>query len=116
MASDILPDAKRSAPHRFNISLPNLVIGVTSVGAVAALVVAQHHQIARSLSEVGRGKPKAILGAVGLEWMSMLAFVRVQRRLLRAGNLRLTIESIIAITFSGNALSEGVVGSGTGLL
>jgi uncharacterized membrane protein YbhN (UPF0104 family) len=97
MTSDILPDAKRSAPQRFNISLPNLVIGVTSVG----VLVAQHHQIARSLSEVARAKPRALLGAVGLEWVSMLAFVRVQRRLLRAGNLRLTIESIIAITSLG---------------
>jgi uncharacterized membrane protein YbhN (UPF0104 family) len=101
MTSDILPDAKRTAPQRFNISLPNLVIGVTSVGVLATLVVAQHHQIARSLSEVARAKPRALLGAVGLEWVSMLAFVRVQRRLLRAGNLRLTIESIIAITSLG---------------
>ena len=85
------------------------------MGALAALVVAQHHQIARSLSEVSRAKPKAILGAVGLEWMSMLAFVRVQRRLLRAGNLRLTIKSIIAITFAGNALSVSVPIAGPGL-
>jgi putative heme transporter len=110
----VLPDARRKAPHKFRISLRNLVIGVTSVGALAALVVA-HHRIAGSLSEVAGAKPRALLGAVGLEWMSMLAFVRAQRRLLRAGNLRLTIESIIAITFAGNALSVSVPIAGPGL-
>jgi uncharacterized membrane protein YbhN (UPF0104 family) len=86
-----------------------------TLGGLATLVVVQHHQIAKSLSEIARAKPKAILGAVGLEWMSMLAFVRMQRRLLRAGNLRLTIESIIAITFAGNALSVSVPIAGPGL-
>jgi hypothetical protein len=45
----------------------------------------------------------------------VLAFVRVQRRLLRAGNLRLTIESIIAITFAGNAPSVSLPIAGPGL-
>ena len=45
----------------------------------------------------------------------MAMFARMQRRLLRAGGLRLAIGSMIAITYAGNAISVSLPLAGPGL-
>jgi putative heme transporter len=43
--------------------------------------------------------------AVGCEIGSMVAFARVQRRMLAAGGVRLTLRRAVAVTFAANAMS-----------
>jgi putative heme transporter len=97
------------------VHLPQIAIVLGCLVVLAALLAAEHNELSKTLSALGRAKPGLIGAAVGSEWVSMIAFARLQRRLLRAGDLELAIESVLAITFAGNALSVSVPIAGAGL-
>ncbi len=68
-----------------------------------------------SLGDFGHIKPGAVIVAVFLESVSMAAFARMQRRVLKSAGLNLTIESMLAITYAGNAIAVTLPLAGSGL-
>jgi uncharacterized protein (TIRG00374 family) len=68
-----------------------------------------------SLGDFGHIKPGAVAVAVVLESASMAAFARMQRRVLKSAGLSLTIESMLAITYAGNAIAVTLPLAGSGL-
>jgi putative heme transporter len=95
--------------------LPNLVIILASLGGLAWLVATQHDELGRALDGVVHAKVRILVFAVLCERVSMIAFARVQVRLLRAGGQRLNLASAVGIVFAGNALSVSVPIAGPGL-
>jgi uncharacterized protein (TIRG00374 family) len=78
---------------------------------LAVLVVAVVAGVGRShdLAEAGRSVIHArwelLVVALGLEATSMVVFARIQQRLLRAGNVKVGLGPMTAITLAGNALA-----------
>jgi uncharacterized protein (TIRG00374 family) len=64
---------------------------------------------------VGHAKLGLVVAAVFCERVSMIAFARVQVRLLRASGHRLNLMQALGIVFAGNALSVSVPIAGPGL-
>jgi putative heme transporter len=100
---------------RRRVRLPQLAIALCCLVGLAAVLAAEHDELAKALAAIAHAKPSLLIGAVGCEWLSMIAFARLQRWLLRVGDLTLTIDSVLAITFAGNALSVSVPIAGAGL-
>jgi uncharacterized membrane protein YbhN (UPF0104 family) len=95
--------------------LLNLVVILGSLAGVAWLVVTQHHELGQALAKVGHAKFGRVIAALFCERASMIAYARVQVRLLRAGGQRLTLSEAVGIVFAGNALSVSVPIAGPGL-
>jgi putative heme transporter len=106
---------KKTSPRRFLRRLLNLVVILGSLAGVAWLVVTQHHELGQALDGVGHARVGRVIAAVFCERASMIAFARVQVRLLRAGGQRLTLAEAVGIVFAGNALSVSVPIAGPGL-
>jgi putative heme transporter len=106
---------KKPSPRRFLRWLLNLVVIVGSLAGLVWLVVTQHEELGRALAGVGHAKLRVVVFAVLCERVSMIAFARLQVRLLRAGGQRLGLSSAIGIVFAGNALSVSVPIAGPGL-
>ncbi|MFZ0668629.1 MAG: YbhN family protein [Acidimicrobiales bacterium] len=72
--------------------------------------------LGNSITQLGHLRWGAVWVAVALEWTSMAAFARMQRSVLRSGGIKLTIESMVAITYAGNAIAVTlpIAGSGVG--
>lgn len=103
---------ERSRP-RFRPS--QIAIVVACFAGLAGLLAAEHSELSKALSALGHAKPGFVAAAIVAEWLSIVGFVRLQRWLLKAGDLRLTVESILAITLAGDALSLSVPLAGAGL-
>jgi putative heme transporter len=106
---------KKPSPRRFLRWLLNLVVILGSLGGLVWLVVTQHEELGRAIAGVGHAKLRVVVFAVLCERVSMIAFARVQVRLLRAGGQRLGLLSAVGIVFAGNALSLSVPIAGPGL-
>jgi uncharacterized protein (TIRG00374 family) len=52
---------------------------------------------------------------IGAECVSMAAFALLQQQLLRAGDTRLTLGTLLAISYTGNAITNAVPIAGSGL-
>jgi len=106
----------RDRPGGVRPPLPTLAVVIGCLGGLAWVLAAQHNQLSRAIAEAGHTRPELIAAAVGCEWVSMVTFARVQRRILRAGGQRLPVISAIGIAFASNAvsLSVPVVGSELG--
>jgi uncharacterized protein (TIRG00374 family) len=81
-----------------------LVLAAAGAGA-AALALAGRSMLAESASTFARVNwlwlPLAVIAEAG----SMAAFARGQRQLLRAGATNVTLGSVIAVTYAGNAIA-----------
>ncbi len=106
---------KKTSPRRFLRLALNLVVILGSLAGLGWLVATQHDELGRALAGVGHAKLKLVVYAALCERASMLAFARVQVRLLRAGGQPLSLASMAAIVFAGNALSASVPIAGPGL-
>jgi putative heme transporter len=106
---------EQGSPRRLLRRLLNLVVILASLAGLAWLVVTQHDELGRALAGVGHARLKAVIFAVVCERVSMLAYARVQVRLLRAGGQRLNLSEAVGIVFAGNALSVTVPIAGPGL-
>jgi uncharacterized protein (TIRG00374 family) len=95
--------------------LLNLAVILGSLAALAWLVATEHDQLGRAIAGVGHAKLRLVVAAFFCERVSMIAFARVQVRLLRAGGHRLNLMSALGIVFAGNALSVSVPIAGPGL-
>jgi putative heme transporter len=102
-------------PRRTLWRLLNLVVILGSLASLAWLVAAQHDELGKAIAGVAHARLKAVLFAVLCERASMIAYARVQVRLLRAGRQRLTLSDAVGIVFAGNALSVTVPIAGPGL-
>jgi uncharacterized protein (TIRG00374 family) len=72
------------------------------------LVVTQRSVIASSIATLGHMNLVWLPAALALEWASIAAFARMQRRLFRAGRKSATQRSVMATTVAGNAISVSV--------
>jgi putative heme transporter len=106
---------KKPRPRRFVRVLLYLVVILGSLAGLVWLVATQHDELGRAIAGVGHAKLKLVVFAVICERVSMLAYARVQVRLLRAGGQRLTLSEAVGIVFAGNALSISVPIAGPGL-
>jgi uncharacterized protein (TIRG00374 family) len=101
--------------RRFGRRLLNLAIIVGSLAWLAWLIYAQHHQLGMAIAGLGHARGGLIFAAYACERLSFVSLGRMQRRLLRAGNHRLTLASVLGIVVAGNALSVSVPIAGAGL-
>jgi len=78
---------------------------------LAALAVAsQWHTLRSAFSMFGHLRWRELRWAIYAEALSMVAFARVQHRLLKAGGVHLGLGSLIELTLAGNALSVTLPG------
>jgi hypothetical protein len=97
------------------LPLPELAVVLGSLGGLSWLLAAQYDQLGRAIAGVGHAKLGLIAAAIGCERVSMFAFARMQRRLIRDGDQRLTLASMVHVIFASNALSVSVPMAGPGL-
>ena len=66
-----------------------------------------------SFTVLGHAHLSLIPLAISAEILSMATLARLQRRLLRAGGVRLSITSMVAIIYASNAISVSIPIAGT---
>lgn len=81
------------------------VLTVVAILVVVVLLVAQRGQFVSAVAALRHLHWWWVVVAIGLEALSMGAFARLQRAMLRAGGTRLPIRSALGITYAGNAIS-----------
>jgi putative heme transporter len=101
--------ASRTGPWR----RPLLALLVAAV--LAVIIVVGRHTLGQSLHVLGRANPAWLLLALAAEVVSLTAFGLSRRRLLRANGHRISLRSVLAITYASNALSMSVPFAGTEL-
>jgi uncharacterized protein (TIRG00374 family) len=87
---------------------PSLVKTALTVGVlllVIVLLVAQRGQLVSAVAALRHLHWWWVVAAIALEGLSMGAFARLQRAMLRAGGTRLPITTALGITYAGNAIS-----------
>jgi putative heme transporter len=108
-------DAEKARPRKLLPRLLNLVLILGSLGGLVWLVLTQHDELGHAIAGVSHAKVRLVVLAALCERASMIAFARVQVRLLRAGGQRLGLASAVSLVFAGNALSASVPIAGPGL-
>jgi len=76
------------------------------LGAAVWLVVAQGDELADAGRRLSHLAPGWLVVAMGFEAASMVVFARLQRRLLRAGGVRVGLPTMVGITLAGNAVAS----------
>lgn len=82
---------------------------------LAVITVAGRQTLGRSLHVLGTANPAWLLLALAAEAVSLIAFGLSRRGLLRANGHRVSLRSVMAITYASNALSLSVPFAGTEL-
>ena len=85
--------------------LSQIVAEVLVLGALIAFGWFEHTTVTRSVGVVGRAQWGWLLAAAGFELLSMMAFARTQRIVLRAAGVRASVLSMAATALAGNAIS-----------
>jgi hypothetical protein len=86
-----------------------------ATAAVVVIVVWQRRTLLQSLHVLGAAKLGWLLLALAAEAGSLTAFGLSRRTLLRAGGGRVSLRSVLAVTYASNALSQSVPFAGTEL-
>ena len=96
--------------------LLRIVTEVLILGALTAFVWFEHSTVGKSLGIVKRAEWSWLLAAAAFELLSMMAFARTQRVVLRATGVRASILSMAATALAGNAISVSLplIGPGAG--
>jgi uncharacterized protein (TIRG00374 family) len=97
----ILHSQRAGRPRRWL----RMVIEVLILGALAGYLWVEHPTVSRSIAVVGRARWNWLLAACAFELLSMMAFARTQRIVLRAAGVRASIRSMAATALAGNAIS-----------
>ena len=84
-------------------------------GGVAAFAIAGRSMLAQSTATFAHLYWPWLALAVVAEAGSMAAFARTQRRVLRAGGTNVTLGSVMAVTYAGNAISASLPLAGSEL-
>ena len=92
------------------------VIEILVLGALIAFGWFERTTVSQSVGVVGRAEWGWLLGAAAFELLSMMAFARTQRIVLRAAGVHATIPSMAATALAGNAISVSLplIGPGAG--
>ena len=90
-----------------------IVVGVLT-GVLAIEIIFAAPYLARALSTIESPDGRWLTLAVLAELLSMGAFARVQRRMLRAGGARVPMRRMVSLTYAANAVSVSFPG-GTAL-
>ena len=85
-----------------------LTVAILVTGVVAA--VSRREQLSDAASRLGHVHQGWVLVAVALEAASMVAFARLQRRLLAAGGVAVGLAPMIGITLAANAVALSLPG------
>ena len=86
------------------------VLTVVLLAAAAWVAFQRRSQISDASGMLSRTRLWWVLAAVGAEILSMVAFARLQRWLLRAGGVRVRLVEMVEIIMAGNALSSSLPG------
>lgn len=91
---------------------PRRVFRIIAMALVVAALVGyalfEHATVSRSIGVVGRAEWGWLLAACGFELLSMMAFARTERIVLRAAGVRASIPAMAATALVGNAISVSV--------
>jgi uncharacterized protein (TIRG00374 family) len=85
------------------------------VAGCAAALYAEWPTIENGTSVFRHASLPWVAAGIGAECVSMAAFALLQQQLLRAGNTRLTFGSLMAISYTGNAITSAVPVAGSGV-
>jgi len=88
---------------------------VMVLGAAAVIVVLARHTLAKSLHVLATASPGWLLLALGAEAVSLTAFGMSRTLLLRAGEHRITLGPVMAITYAAHALGLSIPFAGAEL-
>ena len=83
------------------------------LAGLVALGWLERRPVRHSFTVLGHAHLSLIPFAVAAEILSMATLARLQRRLLRAGGVRLSITSMVAIIYASNAISASIPIAGT---
>jgi putative heme transporter len=100
--------------HRAARPARPVAIGVILAGCAVALY-AERTTIADGVSVFRHAALSWVAVGIGAECVSMAAFALLQRQLLGAGDSRLTVGTLLAISYTGNAITGAVPVVGSGL-
>jgi putative heme transporter len=92
---------------------PLLVLLVVVV--LAVIIAVYRYTLTQSLGVLGRANPVWLLLALAAEAVSLTSFGLSRRRLLHANGHRISLRSVMAITYASNALSLSVPFAGAEL-
>ena len=101
-------------PHRAARAARLIAIVVILAGCAVALY-AQWPTITEGASVFRHAALPWVAVGIGAECVSMAAFALLQRQLLRAGDSRLTLGSLLSTSYTGNAITNAVPVAGSGL-
>jgi putative heme transporter len=101
-------------PHRVARAARLIAIGVILAGCAAALY-AEWPTITQGASVFRHAELPWVAVGIGAECVSMAAFARLQQQLLRAAGSRLTLGTLLAISYVGNTITAAVPVAGSGL-
>jgi putative heme transporter len=88
------------------------VVAVALAGLIG-LGWLERRPVRHSFAVLGHAQLSLIPLAISAEILSMATLARLQRRLLRAGSVRLSITSMVAIIYASNAISASIPIAGT---
>ena len=112
-------DAEVRAPRSFlplrTSAFRRAALTVLVAGVPAVIIVVARHTLAQSLHVLATASPGWLLLALAAEALSLLAFGMSRRGLLRANRHRISLRSVLAITYASTALSLTVPFAGTQL-
>ena len=101
-------------PHRAARAARLIAIVVILAGCAVALY-AQWPTITEGASVFRHAALPWVAVGIGAECVSMAAFALLQRQLLRAGDSRLTLGTLLSTSYTGNAITNAVPVAGSGL-
>jgi putative heme transporter len=101
--------ASRTGPWR------RPLLALLPVAVLAVIIAFYRKKLDESLHVLATANPAWLLLALTAEAVSLTAFGLSRRRLLRANGHRISLRSVMAITYAGNALSTSVPLAGTEL-
>ncbi|HLX87207.1 MAG TPA: lysylphosphatidylglycerol synthase transmembrane domain-containing protein [Acidimicrobiales bacterium] len=78
------------------------------IAMFVTLAVARRHAFAQAGGLLGRLRWVWIPVAIGLEWVSIAVFARMQRKLLRAGGATIRPGTMLSTVYAANALSSSI--------
>ena len=85
-----------------------LAVVAVALAGLVGLGWLERSSVAHSFTVVGRAHLSLIPLAISAEILSMATLARQQRRLLRAGGVRLSITSMVTIIYASNAISVSI--------
>ncbi len=87
-----------------------LAISVALLGAAIGFLVDRAQDFSAAGDLLARVHPAWIAAAIAVEAASLVVFARLQRWLLRAGGVRLSLRTMVEITLAGNAMAATLPG------